>query len=299
MIPFFNRKKDEKIKKKGKDSSFSSDDLQLGNENPGDSDKEIHPELSFHPTWKLTPEQQYVFRFLNNDLAPLKPNQISLSGVELNQGQDELEVTAFVRNSLPKEIQIHEIELMLLDENDQVLARHFFNFDEIGKIPAHSSRPWVFKFPKSSVTANELPEENWRLAFNLNTMRKHQLDLDPAWKEKMSDEQVEQLRAIVHKLPALGKTEFNLTGIEMKKLSEGQLAITVLLRNGNSRDVTISKLPLQVAGGDGQVVARGQFELPDMVVKANTSKPWTFIFPPNLVQLEELPSKWMVSVVNA
>ncbi|MET3697668.1 accessory Sec system S-layer assembly protein [Bacillus oleivorans] len=297
MIPFFNKKKDGNLKKKGKDSSFSSDELQLENGKTG-IEEEIHPELSIHPSWNISPEKQYVFRFLNNDLDPLKPNQISLAGIEIDRENDEVLVTAFVRNSLPNEVLLHEIELLLLDEKDQILARHFFNFEELGKLPANSSRPWVFKFPKSAVKADELPEENWRLAFNLNTMRQHQLDLDPSWKEHVNEDQVKKLNEIINKLPALGKNEFNLTGLELKKLEDGRLATTVFLRNGNSQDITVSQLPLQVMSGDGKVVAKGQFELPNMVVKANTSKPWTFIFPPELVVEEEIPARWMVSVAG-
>lgn len=297
MIPFFNKKKDEKIKKKGKDSSFSSEELQLGSGTDADQ-IEVHPELSFHPSWNMTPEKQYVFRFLNNDLDPLKPNQISLAGVEIDEENDEILITAFVRNSLPKEILLHETELLLLNEEDQILARQFFNLEEVGSIPANSSRPWIFKYPKSSLKVTELPEENWRLAFNLNTMRKHQLDLDPQWKEQLSEDKIEQLREVVENLPKLGKTEFNITGLSMKKIDEGQLAVTVLLRNGNSQDINVSKLPLQVISADKEIIAKGQFELPNMVVKANTSKPWTFIFPSNLVLVDEVPSKWMVSVIQ-
>mgnify|MGYP001343181253 CR=1 FL=1 len=297
MIPFFNKKKDGDLKKKGKDSSFSSDELQLENEKTGNKE-EVHPELSIHPSWNITPEKQYVFRFLNNDLNPLKPNQISLAGIEIDKENEDVLVTAFVRNSLPSEVLLHEIELLLLDEKDQILARHFFNFEELGKLPANSSRPWVFKFPKSAVKTDGLPEDNWRLAFNLNTMRKHQLEIDPSWKERLNEDQINQLNEIVSKLPALGKNEFNLTGLELKKLDDGRLVTTILLRNGNSQDITVSKLPLQVVSSDGKVVAKGQFELPDMAIKANTSKPWSFIFPQELVFEDEIPARWSVSVIN-
>ncbi len=85
-------------------------------------------------------------------------------------------------------------------------------------------------------------------------------------------------------------------GLEAALQENGSLAVTVLIRNGSkSKSINIEQLPLVVEDADGDQVCQGGFTLNDFEVKANTTKPWTFIFPEPLVvkkpnlKLESIP----------
>lgn len=295
MLSLFSRKKNQKIKSTGKESLVSSEELL--NDKGADENEEVETALSIHPSWKLTTEQQYVFRFLNTELPRLKANQISLSGIEINELEDGIEVTAFVRNSLDKSIKIGEVSLLLLDNEKQVIAGHKFDFNELGDLPAKSSRPWAFHFPSSSIQKQEYAKENWTLAFELKTP--HKLDLHDSWEKALPADQKEKLVELFNTLTPPKEGEMNFMGFQASMKENGDLSISVFIRNGSKKDVRFEKLPLTVKDASGSVVAAGGFALEDFTVKANTTRPWTFHFPASLVQIESPDlSRWTVMVTQ-
>ncbi|WP_203363308.1 accessory Sec system S-layer assembly protein [Bacillus sp. REN10] len=297
MLSFFKKKSNDtnKLKNDGLESTVPSSKL-IDNEMP-ESTEEVETPLSIHPAATISQEQMYVLRFLNNELPLLKANQLSLSGIEWEEQPEGLAVSAFVRNSVDKELQLGEVRLLLINEQEQVKAKHVFNMKELGSLPATSSRPWTFLFPKETVIPSvPLEKENWTLAFDL-TSTKHELDLAPAWEEALPEQQKEQLRKIVAELGTPNKDELNFTGLQAHFSEEGQFHVTLLIRNGYEKNLKIEQLPLQVLDQQKEVIAEGQFHFEDFEVKANTTKPWTVIFHKELVTKEQPDlTTWSVRV---
>lgn len=292
-------KKGDKV---GKDSAVdSSSVVKTSDENSKkDADRDVITKLSFHPEWDVPQEQKYVFNFLANDLAPLKPNQLSLAAINIEPSlaNGSWNVKAFFRSSLSEAIELGEIELLILDKDDNRIASHYFDFKELGVIPAESARPWIFTFPASSITADEVPEEGWKISFNLLSLRGHQLDLDETWKKQLPEDQQEKLAEIVKSLPKLGKTEVNFTGLQAKMNNDGSLHASIFIRNGHDKAINLEQLPLEIMDARNVVVAKGSFKLaPVLTVQPNTTKPWTFIFPKELVTVKGIDlSRWTARV---
>ncbi|MFK2826356.1 accessory Sec system S-layer assembly protein [Bacillus sp. B190/17] len=299
MFSFFKKKKNDinQLKNDGRESAIASSELTDGE--TAESAEEVETELSLHPSANIPKEQMYVLRFLNNELSPLKANQLSLSGIEWDEQPEGLAVSAFVRNSVDKGIQLGDVSLLLINEENQVKARHDFNLAEVGEIPAKSSRPWTFIFPAASVEQQvELGKENWTLAFDL-TSKEHQLDLADSWEESLPAEEKEKLQQLVKQLGAPGKNELNFTGLQAKAAEDGKFHVTILIRNGYTRNINIEKLPLQVLDSQKEIIAEGQFNIGSLEIKANTTKPWSFIFPKELLKAEHPDlSSWSVQVKN-
>ncbi len=299
MFTFFKKKNADEVVKTGRDSSISSSEL-VDNPHKSTQEEEITTALSVHPNWTLPKEKEYVFRFLNNDLPPLKPNQISLSGVELEQDESGIHVTAFLRNSLSKGIKLEKVELLLLDTDQTVIARKEFNLEELGEIPGESSRPWMFIFENETIVKTDIPSQGWSLAFNVSSLQPHRLDLDQNWDDSLPQEEKDKLEKVVEGLPELKPREFNLMGIQAKFMENGELATTILFRNGNPKSVQVQQLPLEVIDANQEVVARGSFILDQFEVKANTTKPWTFIFPADMITNTQPDlSKWAVRPITS
>ncbi|ABO68425.1 MULTISPECIES: accessory Sec system S-layer assembly protein [Geobacillus] len=291
MFPFFKKKK-----KSGGDTAVAAQEI-MGEAGEVTNTEDVHPELSLHPSWNVPLEEQYVLRFLNNELPPLKPNQISLSGISLSKDVDGVVVSAFVRHSLPKSIQIGRVPLLLLREDGGILARKEFDLEELGNLPPKTSRPWRFIFGYETLRTDEIPSEGWKLAFELKP--KHRLELEKSWEETLPEEEKEKLRRIVEELGAPKSGEVNVFGLQAA-MNDGELRVTVLIRNGSDKTIYLEQLPLQVEDATGDIVARGGFKLDRLEIKANTSKPWTFIFPPSLVQKAEPDfSRWKLSVIQS
>ncbi|WP_341322387.1 accessory Sec system S-layer assembly protein [Solibacillus sp. FSL H8-0523] len=292
-------KKGDKV---GKDSAIDSSSVVKSGAKTSkkDANRDVVTKLSFHPEWDVPQEQKYVFNFLANDLAPLKPNQLSLSAINIEPAlaNGSWNVKAFFRSSLAEAIELGEIELLILDKEDNRLASHYFDFKELGVIPAESARPWIFNFPKSAITAEDVPAEGWKISFNLLSLRGHQLDLDDTWKKQLPKEQQEKLAEIVKTLPKLGKTEVNFTGLQTKLNDDNSLHASIFIRNGHDKAINLEQLPLEIVDARGEIVAKGSFKLdPVLTVQPNTTKPWTFIFPAQLVTAEGADlSRWTARV---
>ncbi|WP_339251434.1 accessory Sec system S-layer assembly protein [Sporosarcina sp. FSL W8-0480] len=288
----------KKTEKTGADSTVDSGEI-LENAVQSDETDDVETQLSFHPEWVLSQEQEYVFRFLSNELEPLKPNQISLAGVDIDveKAIDSWLVKAFFRSSLDQAISMGPVELLLLDDKGDVIASQEFDLSELGEIPARSARPWVFVFTKQNTFLEEPPKENWKLAFNVQSMVPHKLELEQAWEDGLSAEQKDALEKVVERMPKLKPREVNFAGFQVKKQDEGSIAVSLFIRNGHSKQISIEKLPLELLDANGDLVARGSFNLAPLEVKANTSKPWTFIYPKEMVQKEDPDfTKWVIRV---
>ncbi|GIN39823.1 MULTISPECIES: accessory Sec system S-layer assembly protein [Heyndrickxia] len=284
-----------KNKKRGRDSVVSSSDL-LNEEvtDQANMEEEIETELSILPGSNISQEREYVLRFLNNECAPLKPNQVSLSGVEINSDSAEnLIVTAFVRSSLNKSITFQSVPLILLGSEGEVLGKKTFDLGEIGELPPKSSRPWDFVFTKKDLFTDSVPKDGWKLAFEIK--KPHSLDLAKSWEQSLAEEDKEKLKQLLNTVQPPKPGEVNFMGIQANINEEGNLHITLLIRNGSDKNIQIQQLPLTVEDATGEIIAQGGFKLEDFEVKANTSKPWTFIFPKSLVTKEQPDlSTWKV-----
>ncbi len=288
----------KKTEKTGKDSTIGSEELMAGTGGQS-GDEDIETALSLHPSWQLPQEQEYVFRFLANELEPLKPNQISLSGIDIDvePATGDFLVKAFFRSSLDQAITVGDVELMLLDEEGKTIGSQQFDLNELGEIQPRSARPWVFVFTKDNLFVEEPPKENWKLAFNVQSMVPHKLELEESWEQGLPAEQKKALEEVVSNLPKLKPREVNIAGFQAVKQDDGSIAASVFIRNGHSKQINIEKLPLELIDASGEVVASGSFDIGSLPVNANTTKPWTFIYPQEMVTNENPNfSRWTIRV---
>ncbi|WP_137792023.1 accessory Sec system S-layer assembly protein [Bacillus sp. E(2018)] len=287
MLSLFKKKN---VNKNGEDTTVSSEELLNETIDTGSED-EIETALYYSPAYEPAQELKYVYQFMNLELSPLKPNQISLAGVDLKQGEhiNGAVVTSFIRNSLNKGIQLQEMPLLLLGAEGKKLARKVFDLSVVGEIPAHSSVPWLFSFSgEDLMVEGELPKTGWKLAFELKTQKKHTLDLAESWANSLPEQDKERLHQLVDGMAAPKPGEINFMGLQAKKSEDDHLHITMLIRNGSDKNIQLQQLPLEVVDASGEVIAKGGFALTDFEVKANTSKPWTFIFPSSLIFKDEI-----------
>lgn len=292
MLSFFKRKKtsDEEIneiKSTGSENAVSAKDLLNieGAESDGNPDEEVYTELSIHPDWNIPQEQEYVFRFLNNELPPLKPDEISLSGIEIVKKEKEVVCTAFVRSSINQAIELGTTTLLLIGENE-VYGRKEFDLTQVGHLPARSSRPFQFVFEQKDLykPISAIETEIWGLAFQLQSENQnHTLDLAESWEKTLADEDKEKLRKMVESMTPPKPGEIQFVGIQSKFMDNGKLQVSILIQNGSQQNIKLQQLPLVVEDASGEIVAQGGFVLDDLEIKPNTSKPWNFVFPTSLL----------------
>ncbi|WLR49031.1 accessory Sec system S-layer assembly protein [Halobacillus litoralis] len=291
----FKWKKKEK-ETKAYDEGAVDASLLTGKEEEVQDTEEVYTELSLHPDWHLPEEETYVYRFYNSGLPPLKPNQVSVTGFDIQKKDQNILVKAFLRNSLQRGIHFNPTSILLLDKQGQLMARKQFDLTDVGFLPGRSSRPWIFSFHQKDFINNDtnIPVNGWKLAFETQT-RKHSLDLEETWEKSLDTEEIDKLEEYVSTITPPKPGEVNFLGLQVTFSDEGNLHVTLLVRNGNEEDITLKSIPLVVEDATGKVIAKGGFKLNDLKVKANTSKPWTFVFPKNKVNRDEVDlSRWKV-----
>jgi accessory Sec system S-layer assembly protein len=293
MLSIFKNKRN---KQETNELLETSSDSQDNKNEKVETEGGIKTTLKFPSDWQIPIQERYVYQFHHQQLFPLRENQISISGVELFKDEEIAVITAFIRNTLPKAIRLEKCVILLLDEDKNVLARKNFDLKMLGEITSLSSVPYRLVFGKDGWLVNDIPDQGWSIAFELKKEQNtpHQLQLHESWNQMLSDVQKTELESLVQNLPQLKPNEVNFMGLEVKK-QNSQLSVTLLIRNGSSKNIKLEHLPLYVEDANGVLVARGAFNLENFDVKANTSKPWTFIFPEGLI-LADNPdlSKWKV-----
>ncbi|QED49637.1 accessory Sec system S-layer assembly protein [Cytobacillus dafuensis] len=273
---------------------------EIENNSNTPKDEGIKTTLSYHPDWDLSVQEKYVFQFNHQKLPLLQPNQLSVSLINLYEYDEGFVVTAFLSSSLPQAITFEVIDLVLVNENNEPLARKSFEMDLFGELPSNTSRPWRFLFENDNKLVEELPKKGWKLVFELKNKSADDalpLDLEDSWKEAFSEEQLTKLENIVKNLPPIREGEVNFMGLEANFISGKGLAATLLIRNASNRSIFIENLPLVFEDASQEVIAQAGFQLNNLEVKSRTCKPWTFVFPESSVTKEHLDlSKWRAYV---
>lgn len=266
-----------------------------------DNNQLIKTKLVYHQDWAITEQEKYIYQYNNAKLPKLAANQISIHGIKLYQYDDSFVISALLRSSLTKPINLEVIDLVVVDKNDKPIARKSFEMDLFGELPSNSSMPWRFLFEKEHHLTKTIPTKNWKLYFELKSKgpKKLTLDLDESWKESISDEQENYLNKVIESLPALKEGEVNFTGLEANYEPEKGIVATMLIRNGSNRSINIETLPLVIEDASQQIVANGSFDL-NLEVQAYTCKPWTFVFPAETLKGDQFDlSKWKAYMPNS
>lgn len=287
--------------KRKKEADSSSKEINNPLEETVIEEKAGKTELFVHPAVVVSPQEKYVFQYYHQLLPDLQPNQISINGYDLMVFNDSAIIEGFIRNTLPSKIRFEEVILLVMDSSDQILSRKVFDFNMLGELPPSSSIPWKFLFEPEDfqVPLSEWNLSDWKLAFELQKQRptSETLELEASWEERLSADEKENLKKLISTLTPLKNEEVNLFGLKAEKATENGIAVTLLIRNGTSKKIELSQLPLQLISEDGVCLASGVFQLQAFSISPFSSKPWTFIFPESLVQhMPEDFSGWKVLV---
>lgn len=121
-------------------------------------------QLVYEPAWEksLTDEQRKYFETAFGQCPPLGEDELNfmlLSAQKTNKG---IHVTVMIRNGKKQDVEISQLPLILQGSDGQTIAQGSFTMDKFN-IPANSSKPWIFIFPKESVLIEE-PLEKVKLA---------------------------------------------------------------------------------------------------------------------------------------
>ena len=76
--------------------------------------------------------------------------------------------------------------------------------------------------------------------------------------------------------------------------------MSIFIRNGHNKAINLEQLPLEIIDATGKQIAKGSFKMdPILTVQPDSTKPWTFIFPAELVDAKDADlSRWTARVTQ-
>ncbi|MGM8212724.1 SLAP domain-containing protein [Virgibacillus sp. W0430] len=259
-----------------------------------DENERIATTLFISPNDLTSKKMSNYYALHNNQSPKLKQNQLSLYGIEIIKQNDRtITIPALIRSTITKPVQLQSAPIVLLDKNGKVRAREIVNFSKLETLRPNTAQPWIFHFSTESTITNITCDKNsWLLAFEQKS--KHRLDIRDLNRANVSAESIDTFNKIVDQAPPLDQNELSFLGLTMKR-EAGGLKTTLLLRNGTSSDLELKQAPLIVYDATGDRVAKGTFTFSKLIIKANTSKPLTLIFPKSSIIKDRIDlTSWSV-----
>lgn len=233
--------------------------------------------------------------FLNDELTELphlEDGQVSINGVYTFDMGDKIEVSVYLRNGLPKQINFHKVPLVITNKNGDVLAKQTMDMNEFGILPAFSARPYKVYFDKANLLVSEITMDDWKIQFEksisaINTVKVEFEDMQ----ENMDSALKDSLIKFLSKLPLIKAGDINIEMFRKIKRTDNSIFITFIIRNGCDKTIKVEKLPIRIEDEQGQIVAKGTFEFENISVNAHKAKAYDFTITNNYIQNKDFDIK--------
>ncbi|KYH34448.1 hypothetical protein CLTEP_16000 [Clostridium tepidiprofundi DSM 19306] len=231
--------------------------------------------------------KEYIIEEISK-LPPLKVGQININAVYAFDTVNKLEVYAYVRNSNDFAINFGTVKFRIIDDKQKTLAQQVFQLDSLGNIPAFSVRPFKLYFDKKNVYDNNFVNGTWKLVLDSDLAIKNVVDIEL---ENIPVFHLEECKAFLKKLPIMEPGNISISLYKISKRENGDIAISILIRNATNKGLEISKLPITVTNVENnQTIIKGSFNIAKIIISPCKAQVVNLIF-----KKDELPNSIDVS----
>lgn len=239
------------------------------------------------------------------ELEPIKENQINVSGVYAYDLGDKVEVKIYIRNGLSKNVSLEYVPFVITNSKGETLAYQIFNLESLGELPPRSARPVKLYFEKKNVRVENIPMDDWKVGFDTRIDVKRRVRVE--YENLPRDIEVEEkivFDKFLKELPELNEGEFSVSTFSVGVQRNGNILVTLVMRNGTNKPIKLDKIPMTVKDANGTVVKSNLFELSDFEVSPLRARVCNFAFPTGLtleqdVALENWSVEFKLSEVAA
>jgi SLAP domain-containing protein len=230
------------------------------------------------------------------ELEPIKEDQINVSGIYAYDLGDKLEVKVYIRNGLSKKVNFEYVPFIISNSKGETLAYQIFNLESLGEIPSQSARPVKLYFEKKNVYVDSISMDDWNVGFDtrINVKRRVRAEYENLPKDIDVEEKV-VFDNFLKELPELNEGEFTVSTFSIGVQKNGNILITLVMRNGTNKPIKLDKIPMSVKDASGTVVKSNLFELNDFAVSPFRARVCNFAFPTGLALEQDVAlENWTV-----
>lgn len=218
-----------------------------------------------------------------SELEPIKEGQLNVSGIYAYDLGDKLEVKAYIRNGLSGSVNLEYMPFIIMNSKDKVLAYQIFNLESLGELPSHAARPVKLYFQKKNVYVDSIPMDDWHLAFDTRVDVKRRVKVE--YENLPKDIEIEEkivFDNFLKQLPELNEGEFSVSTFSIGVQKNGNILVTLVMRNGTNKQISLDKIPMTVKDANGTVVKSNLFKLDHFTVSSLKARICNFAFPTGL-----------------
>ena len=218
--------------------------------------------------------------FLREELAelpPLEDGQVSINGIYTFDMGDKIEVSVYLRNGLSNQINFHKVPLVIINQKGDILAKQIMDMHDFGILPPFSARPYKIYFDKTNVFVDTIPMDDWKIQFekSISAINAVKVEL-----EEMSEDIDRDLKSsftsFLNKLPLIRTGDVNIEVFKTIKRVDNSIFIVFLILNGCEKIVKLERLPILIVDEQGEVVAKGIFNIENANVNPRKAKFYDF-----------------------
>lgn len=109
-------------------------------------------QLVYDPSWEnsLTDEQRNYFQTIFDQNPQAAEDELNFMLINAQKADGNIHVTVMIQNGKKQNVEISQLPLLLQNENGQTIAQGTFKMEKFA-VPANTSKPWVFVFPKETI----------------------------------------------------------------------------------------------------------------------------------------------------
>lgn len=213
------------------------------------------------------------------DLKEIHENDVDISPVYFNYDNEVLEAKVFIRNATKAIINFDKVPLLVSDKFGNVIANKVFDLKGLGDLKPNTARPYKLFFEDEFILNKDFDYEGLKVVFGgkikgFNGVETKIENLP----ENTSFEERAKYAAILKGLDRLPKNTISMAAIELGNFENGDIGVTVVLRNGYEKDIDINNIPITLYDGNNVIVASGVFKSTTFKVKKLSASLYGLIF---------------------
>lgn len=228
-------------------------------------------------------------------LDPIKENDINISTIYAFDDGDEIEVKVYFRNGYPKDVNFEYVPLIMVNSKEEIVASKTFDLKEMGDIPTGGARPWKLYFEKSCIDMEKFSPENCKILFNKNVKAVNYAQIEFENFPEEFNNFKREFQKFLEELPKIEKGKFSVSTFNITLQKDGNLVITIIMRNSVDKAVKIEEIPLTIKDENDNAIVSGKFELKDFTINSMKARVCTLAFKTNLEPNSDIDTgKWKV-----
>jgi len=257
--------------------------------------------LEYSEHWDMDQQERYIFQYYHNKLKGLDPNQINIHGVGIHKTGEGFIMTAIIRHSLQKMLNLQDVRLVVRDAEGTELASKDFNMEYFGVLNSLRARPWIFEFDMESLLVSEdkiQDKMEFEVLFEIPepVVSEFSLQLDENWSNGLTEEQHVSLEKTLTSMEPTKQNEISVSAFNLSE-DENGVNVFVLIRNAFNEETTINNLPLQLFDASNELVAQLGFPLEQFTIQPIHARPISLHFPKSVFTKENPDwSSWNIQL---